>query len=97
MKRQYVLNERIEQNSRKKTKQNGDKQSTGCREFIGHRMINEVRGRVDELRTSNSMKRGRETITKETEMKDTVTKMMNNLQGTNSGVDEAKNQISSLE
>ena len=44
------------------------------------------------------MKKDIETIKKnQSEMKDTLTKMKNNLQGINSGVDEAKNQISDLE
>ena len=45
----------------------------------------------------NSTKKDRETIQKnKSEMKDTLTKMINNLQGIDSRVDDAENQIRDL-
>ena len=46
----------------------------------------------------NSKKKDMKTVTKnQPEMKNTLTEMKNKLQGINSGIDEAENQISSLE
>ena len=46
----------------------------------------------------NSIKEGMETIRKnQSELKDTLIKIKNNLQGISSRVDEAENQISDLE
>ena len=72
-------------NSRKGTKQNGDKQSVRCRV--------QNTGYKDAQRTQhlNSIKKI------ESETKATLIEIKNNLQGNNSRVDEAENQINDLE
>ena len=61
------------------------------------RMLNESRRRVDELKENfNSIKKDMGTIKNQSKMKDRLNEM-NNLQGINSRVDEAENQISNLE
>ena len=88
MKRQkkHGRDERTDQNSRKRAKQNRDKQSITCRvQNTGYKGLKEL---SDDL---NSIKRI------QSEMKDTLTEIKNNLQGKNSRVDEAENQINDLE
>ena len=78
--------ERTDQNSRKRTKQNGDKQSITA-EFTTLFII-----LLKELSEDfNSIKKI------QLEMKDSLTEIKNNLQGNNSRVDEAQNQINYLE
>ena len=78
-------NERTVQNSRKKkAKQNGDKQSIRCR--VQNTGYKGAQGTQD---LSNIKKIQPET-------KDTLIEIQNNLQGNNSRVDKAKNQINDL-
>ena len=89
----HVPNGGREQNSRKRTKQNKDKQSIRCRfKQVVIRMLRE------HSENFNNIKKDMETIKKnQSETVHTLTEMKNNLQGINSTVDEAKNQISGLE
>ena len=87
-----------EQNSRKRDKQNGDKLLDEEFKTLVTRMLYKLRWKADELRENfNSIKKGMETIFKKSEIKNTLTEMKNNLQGINSGLDKAENQISDLE
>ena len=63
-------------------------------------MVKELRGRAHVLRENfNGIKKDMETIkkTSQSEMKDILTEIKNNLHGINSIVDEAENQMSDLE
>ena len=76
----------MNQNSRKRTKQNGHKQSISCRvQNTGIRMLKELSEDFNSIKKIQS------------EMKDTLIKIKNNLQENNSRVDKAKNQINDLE
>ena len=75
-------NEITDQNPRKRTKQNEDKQSIRCGVI---QMLKEL---TEDL---NSIKK----IVSET--KDTLNEIKNNLQGNDSRLDKAKNQISNME
>ena len=75
-------NEITDQNPRKRTKQNEDKQSIRCGVI---QMLKEL---TEDL---NSIKK----IVSET--KNPLTEIKNNFQGNNSGVHEAENQINGLE
>ena len=85
MKRQRNKAQMREQiKTRKRAKRNGDKQSIRCRvQNTGYKD-------AQETQYLNSIK---ET---QAEMKDTLMEIKNNLQGNNSRVDEAKNQINDL-
>ena len=63
------------------------------------RMLNEHRGRVDELRVNlNNIKNDTETIKKiQSEMKNILTEIKNNLQGISSRVDKAEKLIRDLQ
>ena len=72
--------------SRKRTKQNEDKQPIRCRvEYTGYQ---DARGTPWVLQQNNTDK---------AEMKVTPSEIKNNLLGNNSGLDETKNQINDLE
>ena len=68
-----------------KAKQNGDKQSIRCRvQNTGYKMLKELSEDLSSIKKTQS------------ETKDTLIEI-NNLQGNNSRVDEAENQINDLE
>ena len=80
-------NERTDQNSRKRDKQNEDNQSIRCKvKNIGY--IRTLKEPSEDLRCKKKT---------QSETKDTLIEIKNNLQGNNSRVDEAKNQINGLE
>ena len=84
--KKFVPIERTDQNSRKRTKWNGDKQSIRCRvQNIGYKDVKEL---SEDLNSIKKIQSG---------MKDTLIEIKNNLQGNSSRVDEAKNQINDLE
>ena len=84
--KEHGPNERTDQKSRKVTKQNGDKQSIRCRaQNTGYKDAEELSEDLNSIKKIQS------------EMKDTLIEIKNNLQGNNSRVDEAKNQINDLE
>ena len=72
------------QNSRKTTKQNGDKQSAQFKTLV-IRMLKKLSEDLGSIKKIQS------------EMKDTLIEIKNYLQGNNSKMDEAKNQINDLE
>ena len=76
----------MDQNSRKRAKQNGDKQPIRCRVQI---LIIRIPKELTEY--FNNIKKT------QAEMKVTISEIKKNLQGINSGVDEAENQINDLE
>ena len=79
-------NEKTDQNSRKRTKQNGDKQfSRSKAQTLVIRMLKEISEDLNSIKKIQS------------EMKDTQIEIKNNLLGNNSRVDEANNQINDLE
>ena len=83
--REHGPNERIDQNSRIKAKQNGDKQS--------------IRFRVQNTgyKDAKAFSEDLSIITKtQSEMKNPLIEMKNNLQGNNSRLNEAENQINDL-
>ena len=82
----YGPNERTEQNSRKRTEHNGDKQSIRS-EFktLVTRMPKELIGYFNSIKKMQAI------------MKVTVSEIKKDSQGTNSGMGEAKNQINDLE
>ena len=84
--KKHGLNERMEKNSRKRTEENGDKKSIRCRV--------QNTGYKDAERTQLDL-----TCIKQiqSEMKDALIEIKNNLQGNNSRVTEADNQINNLE
>ena len=72
--------------SRKRMKQKGEKQSIRCKsQNTGYRMLKEL---SEDL---NSIKKN------QLETKDTLIEIKNDLQGNNSRVDEAENQVNDLE
>ena len=79
-------NERTDQNSRKRTKQHGDKKS------IRYRVQNTgYKGPQETNEDFNSIKKI------QSETKDTLIEIKDNLQGINSRIDEAENQINDVE
>ena len=79
MRRQTNSCERVEHNSRKRTKQNGDKQSTICRvQNTGYKMVSECKTRVDEVKENfdNIKKVMEKIIENQSEMKDTLTEII---------------------
>ena len=79
-------NERRDQNSRKRSKQNEDKQSIRCRvQNTNYEDAQELIGYFNSLKKTQA------------EMKVTLSEIKKNLQGINSGVDETENQINDLE
>ena len=84
--KKYGPYERIEQNSRKRTKWNGDKQLSDA-EF--KTLV--VRMLIELTEYSNSVKKT------QAEIKVTWSEIKKNLQGTNSGRDETEYQINDLE
>ena len=85
-KKTHGPNEKTDQNSRKRTKQNGDKQSIKCRvQNTGIRMFKELSDNLKSIKKIHS------------ETKYTLIEIKNNLQGNNSRVDKAENQINDLE
>ena len=79
-------NERTDQNSRKRAKQNGDKQSIRCRvQNMVIRMLKELSESLSSIKEIQS------------EMKDTLIEIKNNLQGNNIRMEEVENQINDLE
>ena len=79
-------NERTDQNCRKRAKQNGDKQSIRCRvQNTGLRILKELNEDLSSIKKTQS------------EKKDTLIEIKNNLQRKNSRVDKAENQINFLE
>ena len=84
--KKYDPNERTEQNSRKRTKQSGDTNLSDA-EFktLVIRMLKEL------IEYGTSIKKT------QAEMKVALSEIKKNLQGINSGVDEAQNQINMLE
>ena len=84
-KQKYSPNE-TDQSSRKRTKQNIGKKSVRCRVKIWViKMLNELSQDLNSIKKIQS------------EMKDSLIEIKNNLQGINSRVDEANNQINDLE
>ena len=80
--KKYGPNERIDQNSRKRTKRNENKESFRCRiQNTSYEDAQELREDLNSIKQIQS------------EMKDTLSEIKNNLQGNNSRVDEAENQI----
>ena len=77
-------NERTNQNSRKRANQNGDKQSP-CFKILVIRMLKEISEDLNSIRKIQS------------ETKDTLMEIKDNLQGNNSGVDESENEINDVE
>ena len=75
-------NERTKQNSRKRTKQNGDKQAIRCR--VQNTGYQDAQGTHWVLQQHKKKTQA--------EMKVILSEIKKNLQGTNSGVDEAENQ-----
>ena len=73
------------QKSRKRTKQNGDNLSDADFKTLVIRMLKELSEDLYSIKKTQS------------EMKDTPIEIKNNLQGNNSRVDEAENQINELE
>ena len=74
------MKEQINQNFRKRAKQNGDKQSIRCRV--------QNTGYSEDLSSIKKV---------QSETKDTLIEIKNNLQGNNSRVNETKTQINDLE
>ena len=74
-----------EQNSRKRTEQTGDNLSHAGFKILVIRMVKELIGYFNSIKKTQA------------EMKVTLSEIKENLQGTNSGVDEAENQISDWE
>ena len=63
--KKHVPSRRIEQNSRKRTKQNGDNLLDAEFKTLVIRMLSELRGRVDKFsKNFNSVKKDMETIKK---------------------------------
>ena len=85
--RKHTPNERIEQNSRKTTKPNGEtsKLPDAKVKTLVIRMLKELSQNLNSIKKIQS------------ETKDTLIKIKNNLQGINSRVGGAGNQISNLE
>ena len=77
-------NERTDQNSRKRAKQNGNLADAEFKTLV-IRMLKELSEDINNIKKIQS------------EMKATLTEIKNNLQGNNSRVDEAGNHISDLE
>ena len=75
-----------EQNSKKRTNQNGDKQSTRCRvQNTGENLeLKQHKKDMDIIKKNQS------------EIKDTLTEVKNNLQEINTTVDDAENKTSDL-
>ena len=83
--KEHGPNERTDQKSRKVTKQNGDKQSIRCRaQNTGYKDAEELSEDLNSIKKIQS------------EMKDTLIEIKNNLQGNNNRVDAAKNQINDM-
>ena len=78
-------NERTDQRPRKRTKQNRDKQSIRCRVQNTIRILKELTGYFNSIKKTQA------------EMQVTLNELKKNLQGTNNGRDETKNQINDLE
>ena len=79
-------NERTDQNSRKKTKQNEAKQSIRCRvQNTVIRMLKELSEHFNSIKRIQS------------EVEDTLIEIKNNLHGNNSKMYETENQINDLE
>ena len=72
----------LNKTSEKRTKQNGNKQSNRCRD---QNILKELSEDLNSIKKIQS------------EVKDTLTEIKNNLQGNNHRVDEAKIQINDLE
>ena len=86
MTKKHGPNERIEQNSRKRAKQNGDKQSIRCRvQNMVIRMLKELSEFCNNIKKTQA------------KMKVILSEREKNLQGTNSGGHETEYQIKDLE
>ena len=84
--KKYGPNERTEQNLRKRTKQNGDKQPVRCRvETLVIRTLKELTEYCNSIRKTQA------------EMKVALSEIKKNLQGTNNAGDEAEIHINNLE
>ena len=91
-----VPNERKKQTPRKTTKQNGDKQSTKCRvQNTGYKVLNDFNEKFNT--EIGNIKMGIETFKKQSEINNTITEVKKTLEGINSILDEAEDQISNLE